>query len=290
MNNQTTLYICLIIPDDYVSAEYNRDHLYLDLDNGSGLVDLKWKTLEFETPLSWNLQPIVNDGYKFSNNSIERIDYQDGGTTDGLCSRTHSNPVPGGQGNYTYEFMIPFQSQTKDQCDLNARPGDNLSIKIQFAERKADIDFFNFWETNIETKITYDSNIIYIRNDGSIDPPIAPISTLNGINFQLNSDINKSILVEKDGIILDGLSHKITGIGESGIALSGRINVVIKNFEIRGFTQGISVGSSIGCKIAGNTLTGNYLRGIILNFSSNNYIMPMVTSSIKLQYRLWESF
>ena len=219
MNNQTTLYICLIIPDEYVSSEYNRDHLYLDIDDGSGLIDKKWKTLEYESSPSWNLNSIVNDGYGFSNNSKNGLDYQDGGTTDGLCSRTHSNPIPGGTGKYTYEFMVPFQSQTKDKYDLNTKPGDSISIKVQFAERKDDVDFFNFWDINIETKLSYYLEIDDILTSSNR----CNVNSTQQISFHFKYPYNQSE-VKNTGIVYQNVTHNI---GEKGW-----MNVTISNDRI----------------------------------------------------------
>lgn len=100
---------------------------------------------------------------------------------------------------------------------------------------------------------------IYIRADESIDLSSVPISTVDGITYQLTADISDSVRIEKDGIILDGLSHKIIGTGEYGIVLIDRKNVTIKNFYIRGFTQVISVWSSTGCTRAKEKLKASSL-------------------------------
>ena len=115
---------------------------------------------------------------------------------------------------------------------------------------------------------------IYIRSDGTIDPSSAPISTVDGVTFILTADINGAIIIQKDGITLDGQSHILQGtLTETGIEIIGRTNVVIKNLVIRLFRQGIDLGYSSGCIISKNVLSDNNLRGILVRYSSNNYIL-----------------
>ena len=62
-----------------------------------------------------------------------------------------------------------------------------------------------------------DTNIIYIKSDGTVDPIEAPISTADGMLFVLTADIDGVIWIQKDGITLDGQSHILKGtLSESG--------------------------------------------------------------------------
>jgi len=50
---------------------------------------------------------------------------------------------------------------------------------------------------------------IYIRANGSVDPPTAPISTLNNVTYTLTDNITStgiydSIIVERNNIVIDG--------------------------------------------------------------------------------------
>ncbi|MCK4482693.1 hypothetical protein KAU55_05665, partial [Candidatus Bathyarchaeota archaeon] len=45
---------------------------------------------------------------------------------------------------------------------------------------------------------------IYIRADGSIDPPTANIETANNVTYTFTSNINESIVMKKGDIIIDG--------------------------------------------------------------------------------------
>jgi parallel beta-helix repeat protein len=118
---------------------------------------------------------------------------------------------------------------------------------------------------------------VYIRADGSIDPPTAPISTVDNVTYILTGNITSGadgIVIERNSIIFDGAGYTIIGTGYdySGISLSGRSNVTIKNTRITTFWWGIHLNSSSGNSISGNNITANSQYGIELYNSSNNSI------------------
>ena len=141
---------------------------------------------------------------------------------------------------------------------------------------------------------------IYIRADGSIDPPTAPIQR-NGnvytLTSNITSDADPAIVVERDNIVVDGSGFTVEGTGAilfRGIYLNGRSNVTIKNTAIEAFDCGIFLASSsnniIGNNItannycgiwlyspsSGNSISGNNITnngvGILLDSSSNNIV------------------
>jgi parallel beta-helix repeat protein len=139
---------------------------------------------------------------------------------------------------------------------------------------------------------------IYIRANGSVDPPSAPISSIDNVTYTLTSDITNSTIVQRDNIILDGGGHKIQGGGftfSKGVGLWGRKNVTVRNVVIKSFYYGIDIEYSamndriLGCSIANNTYAGVYVgsssginvtgnifshnvAGVTLASSSNNVI------------------
>jgi len=123
------------------------------------------------------------------------------------------------------------------------------------------------------------SGTIYIRADGSIDPPDAPISTFDNVTYTLTDNITGftssvyGIIVERDNIIIDGDGYTVQGPGGSsiGINLHTRSNVTIKNMEIKAFTWCIGLSHSSNNSIVGNNIANNYC-GITLGDSSNNSI------------------
>ena len=114
------------------------------------------------------------------------------------------------------------------------------------------------------------TDTIYIRVDGKIEGTNMIHRNENVYTFTGN--INDSIVVERDNIVVDGSGYGLlgTGIG-TGINLTGRTNVIIKNIEISGFFYGIYLKFSLN-----NTLSSNHIRnnfhGIYLSGSANNII------------------
>jgi parallel beta-helix repeat protein len=128
---------------------------------------------------------------------------------------------------------------------------------------------------------------IYIRADGSIDPPTAPISTIDNVTYTLTADIfNDSVVIERDNIVVDGAGYTSagTGSGADGVTIIGRTAVTIENMTISGFRFGIILSFSSGSGLLGNTITGGF-EGIRLGESSNNSISGNIgDSSINLYY------
>ena len=115
------------------------------------------------------------------------------------------------------------------------------------------------------------SGTIYIRADGSIDPPTAPISSVDNITYTFTDNIYDEIVVERDNIVVDGAGYTVQGTGGgNGIDLTVRSNVTIKNTQIKKFFYGIWLYSSSN-NIVGNNITNNEL-GIWLEYSSGNSI------------------
>ncbi|MEM2130308.1 MAG: NosD domain-containing protein [Candidatus Bathyarchaeia archaeon] len=125
----------------------------------------------------------------------------------------------------------------------------------------------------LNVPIVLGGGTIYIRADGSIDPPTAPITTTDNVTYKFTDDIFDSIVVERNNIVIDGSGYTLQGGFGSGITLSERSNVTIKNTNIMFFQYpaGIWLNSSSNNRIYGNNITYNYY-GIHLESSSNNNI------------------
>jgi parallel beta-helix repeat protein len=113
---------------------------------------------------------------------------------------------------------------------------------------------------------------IYIRADGSIDPQTAPISTIDNVTYVFTGNINDSVVVERDNIVIDGSGYTLFGIWfhSRGIDLTGRSNITIHDINIIAFEYGIYLYSSTNMNISRNKLTGNFATAICINSSSNN--------------------
>jgi parallel beta-helix repeat protein len=117
---------------------------------------------------------------------------------------------------------------------------------------------------------------VYIRADGSIDPPDAPIMTFDNVTYTLTDNITSfgdGIIVERDNIVIDGAGYSLQGPPTrwplfKGIDLSGRRNVTVTNMKIMSIYYGIYLNSSSNNSIVRNTLTANG-KGIWLSGSSN---------------------
>lgn len=133
-----------------------------------------------------------------------------------------------------------------------------------------------------------DLGTIAINADGSITPSTAPISTVDNTTYTLTGNINGSIVVERDNILLNGTGYTLrepaswitpspgsTPSFPPGIDLSGRTNVTVQNIQVNGLITGIELDSSSNNTISGCNVTDldwSYAIGILLSSSSHNII------------------
>ena len=101
--------------------------------------------------------------------------------------------------------------------------------------------------------------IIYIRADGSIDPPTAPISSIDNVTYIFTDNVNETMKVERDNIVVDGAGHiSYVDYSAVGIDLSVRNNVTIRDMTIEGYDwslAGINLMGSSDCTIYGINIT-----------------------------------
>jgi len=113
---------------------------------------------------------------------------------------------------------------------------------------------------------------ITIEADGSVNPASAPVLR-DGDLYTLTANINGSVAVRKNNIIVDGNGRTLLGAKVGyGFDLSGVTNVTVKNAVLRGFSYGVYANSSHGNRITGNTFTENVWDGIWLRDSQNNTV------------------
>ena len=131
---------------------------------------------------------------------------------------------------------------------------------------------------NIQPAVA-DGNI-HIRANGAIDPPTAPISTLDNVTYTLTGNISSpsktAIYIERDNIILDGAGYTLDGRFRYqysyGIYSHGTKNVTVQNIQITAFGYGMWLWSISNFNINGNNITANRDDGIELLGGSNNSI------------------
>ena len=120
------------------------------------------------------------------------------------------------------------------------------------------------------------SGTIYIRADGSVDPPTAPILR-EGDFYTLTGNVTSDaagIVIQRGNMILDGAGYTLQGTGGgTGIFLSEEGHVTIKNTNIKSFDYGIKLYTSFSNSIVGNNITNNGWDGIHLWDSSDYNII-----------------
>jgi len=119
---------------------------------------------------------------------------------------------------------------------------------------------------------------VYIRADGRVDPPDAPINTSDRITYKLVDYITSSgdgIIIERDNIILDGNGYGVQGAEtyeSKGIILSKRANITVRNIYIFKFYYGVYFYKSSNNRIFASWIMENKWYGIHLEESNNNCV------------------
>jgi len=120
---------------------------------------------------------------------------------------------------------------------------------------------------------------IYIRADGAVEGTGNILR--DGDTYTFTGNIEGSIVVERDSIVLDGAGYTLHGTGNgTGVTLASRHNVRVKNISINAFGTGIAIapnmihlgvpsGDSSNNLVSGNTITDT-VCGIVLGEASNN--------------------
>jgi len=118
------------------------------------------------------------------------------------------------------------------------------------------------------------SGTIFIKPDGSVDPPTAPIQRRGLSHIYIFADnIYEPIVIQRDNIVVDGDGYTLQGQGsQPGIYLYTRTKVTIKNVIIKGFNIGISLVSSYKNIISENKIACNNLGIELMDGSSSNTI------------------
>jgi len=143
----------------------------------------------------------------------------------------------------------------------------------------------------LNTGIVVAEEAIYIRSDGSVDPPTAPITRVSNI-YTFTANISKPIVIEKDNIIMDGNGYRLMGSGEHfGFSLDGRSNVTIRKTHVTGYDYAIHMNLSASNTVTECFMENNVLCGVWLESSTainitnstiaNNYCGILFTWSDK---------
>ena len=118
------------------------------------------------------------------------------------------------------------------------------------------------------------SGTIYIRADGSIDPPDAPISSVDNITYTLTGNISSDadgIVVEKSSIVVDGDGYTLQGSGSgNGFSLGSISNVTIKKANIKDFYYGVLFDSAPHNVLSANNIINNQYGVSLLSSNYNS--------------------
>lgn len=159
----------------------------------------------------------------------------------------------------------------------------------------------------LNIKAETESGTVYIRPDGSIDPPTAPVSSVDNVTYKLINNIlansTNGVVIERNNTILDGAGFELCGKTQdnrelqddsNGVCLTSVTNVTVRNISIRSFHNGIYGNGVLNSNIeetnlyyndygiyfqyscfnaiCGNNITENTFAGIWLELSQNNEI------------------
>jgi parallel beta-helix repeat protein len=120
---------------------------------------------------------------------------------------------------------------------------------------------------------------VYIKADGSVYPQNASISNFNNSTYTFTADIiNRSIVVERSNITIDGQKHKLVGRGRyngtypEGFKISNISNLTIRRVIISDCYWAIHMTQCSNCTIEENEITNNSY-GIFPEWSNNSLIM-----------------
>jgi parallel beta-helix repeat protein len=128
---------------------------------------------------------------------------------------------------------------------------------------------------------------LYIRGDGSVDPP-TPLLTVSGEVYTFTGDFtNTTIIIERDEVTLDGAGYSITGHStnaDEGVSIVGRTNVTVKNLVINSFGVGISMDNALN-----NTLCGNKMSSFAAFMMANSNDNIIVNNNVTEGYGIYGS-
>ena len=122
-------------------------------------------------------------------------------------------------------------------------------------------------------------NKVFILSSGSIEP-FTPLIVRQGNSYIFTGDFtNTTLVLERDGITLDGADHSMSGHSTSyqqAIDISNRTNITIKNVLFSQFGVGVAMDHA-----SNNTLTENQMSTfaafLMVNADNNHIIGNTVT-------------
>jgi parallel beta-helix repeat protein len=109
---------------------------------------------------------------------------------------------------------------------------------------------------------------VYIRADGSVDPPSASIQRVGDV-YALIGNVNGSLVIERSNIVFDGKGFTVDGLGGGvGVNVTDRNNVTVSGVHVRGCDYGIWFYSTSNSSILNNTVTECVWMAITIYYST----------------------
>lgn len=118
---------------------------------------------------------------------------------------------------------------------------------------------------------------IYIRNDGSVEPPTAPIERTGNLYKLTDNIVLYTIEIQRDNIVLDGAGHTIQGNasrikgyddGNNGVIVTGRNNVTITRLNLEQGDTGVRISNSSHVTVVDNSFFNGTKRGVVVQDST----------------------
>jgi len=117
------------------------------------------------------------------------------------------------------------------------------------------------------------STLIYIKEDGTVEPSAANITTSDCVTYNFTGNNNGCLMIERGNIVVDGFGYTLEGTNfEDGVFFRDISNVTIKDLDIREFDCGINICNSSNNKLYGNCIADNNEHGLYVSHSSNDVI------------------
>jgi parallel beta-helix repeat protein len=133
--------------------------------------------------------------------------------------------------------------------------------------------FISMLTASWKMSVRGDSSSIYIKPDGSVDPPSAPIQRV-GDRYTFMGNLSGYIFVQRDNILIDGSNCWLRG-NEAGYGfdLTSRGNVTITNCTISNFLIGIHAYSSFNIFLLNNCIRSSLNEGLQIIASNESRVI-----------------
>ncbi len=132
MNDETGIFICVQLSGESYNNIGSGDQFVVYCDNSLDHVTSNYDQAVFFGVGSSSPYYTNHDCYYNAAGSTYETDVAGGGTEDGMARFSHTNPVNGSMGTYTFEILMPVTSA--DVHDMQLTPHSQFGIKLLLAD------------------------------------------------------------------------------------------------------------------------------------------------------------